>query len=128
MTSPTVLVVSASPLVRQLLARSLEAEGYMVLASESWPHDGPEEAEEMAVLVLDVPAGHCPWAALQALRAALSVGDVAIIVLSDPPPPARQQRQAEGVVWLAKPFSLGALFQAVGHLAAPGASRAGSCR
>src|SRR3990170_6006189 len=109
----TVLVVSASPLMRDLLFHSLGATGYTVLTREEWPEAAPGGAQEALVLVLDACPDQCSTIAVRGLRKAASKGPPAVVMLCDTLPAARRRRLAEGIVWLAKPFSLSDLLQAV---------------
>ncbi|HKZ50544.1 MAG TPA: hypothetical protein VJ256_02125 [Dehalococcoidia bacterium] len=112
----TVLVVSASPLMRDLLFHSLGATGYTVLTREEWPEAAPGGAQEALVLVLDACPDQCSTIAVRGLRKAASKGPSAVVMLCDTLPAARRRRLAEGIIWLAKPFSLSDLLRAVDYL------------
>ncbi len=128
MANATVLVVSASPLMRDLLSQSLGATGYTVLTKEEWSEGVLGEAQEALVLVLDAHPDQCLTVAARGLRKATSRGWPAVVMLCDTLPAACRQRLVEGIVWLAKPFSLSDLLQAVNYLSGVSSPQPSSSR
>ncbi|HMA36852.1 MAG TPA: response regulator [Chloroflexia bacterium] len=109
-----ILLVEDEPILRNVLARTLAARGYLVLTAGSFREAADHLAVRPALLILDIglPDGS-GWDVAGWVESLIA--PVPIIVISGQPPDRRQLRRFQTVAFLPKPFAVGDLLAAVGE-------------
>lgn len=116
----TVLVVGDDPLITDLLKTVLEDQGYRVVTALGCDAIALAHDRRPDVILLDITVPEMDGVAVSRLLHADSVtADIPLIALS-----AQEELSATGRLitareWLAKPFELGALYEAVARWVEP---------
>jgi CheY-like chemotaxis protein len=120
MQAPTVLLVEDNQLLRWWLTRSLQREGYSVVAPKSVEEVVQMTGSPFDVLITDwrLPDGHDGFQVLRRLRAKCS-GILAILISAEADAELADRARASGFdVVIQKPFPLAEIMGAVHGLAA----------
>ena len=106
MQAPFILVVEDDARLRTVLARNLEARGYMVLQAGTFREATEQLVVKPGLMVLDITLPDATgWEVARWLE---SMSDpVPIVLISGGTPAARQMQRFHPVAFLPKPFAIG---------------------
>lgn len=125
MQAPFILVVEDDATLRLILARNLEARGYMVLQAGTFREATEQLVVKPALLVLDITLPDATgWDLARWLESITE--PVPIVLISGSTPEVRQMQWFHPVAFLPKPFAIGDFLAVIEqHLVRPAAPAGG---